>query len=237
MVTRAKHGIHIPAHEHLNLSAIESTFSPILKTYRSALHDPHWRAAITDEYTALMQNRTWTLVPCPTGANVVSGKWIFKHKFGSDGGLTRYKARWVVRGFSQQPGVDFDETFSPVIKPATIRVVLGIATSRAWPIHQLNVKNAFLHGTLDEDVYCQQPPGFLDLSHPDYVCRLHKSLYGLKQAPRAWYQRFAVYAHRVGFVASQSDMSLFVMRHGAAIAYLLIYVDDIILTASTPELL
>jgi hypothetical protein len=192
---------------------------------------------MTDEYTALMQNRTWTLVPCPAGANVVSGKWIFKHKFGSDGGLTRYKARWVVRGFSQQPGVDFDETFSPVVKPATIHVVLGIATSRAWPIHQLDVKNAFLHGTLDEEVYCQQPPGFLDLSHPDYVCRLHKSLYGLKQAPRAWYQRFAVYAHRVGFVASQSDVSLFVMRHGAAIAYLLIYVDDIILTASTPELL
>jgi hypothetical protein len=98
--------------------------------------------------------------------------------------------------------------FSPVIKPKTVHVVLGITTSRAWPIHQLDVKNAFLHGILDEEVYYQQPLGFLDLSHPNYVCRLHKSLYGLKQAPRAWYQRFAVYAHRVVFVASQSDVSL-----------------------------
>ena len=192
---------------------------------------------MTDEYTALMQNGTWTLVPCPSGANIVSGKWIFKHKFDSTGALTRYKARWVVRGFSQQPGVDFDETFSPVVKPATIHVVLGIATSRGWPVHQLDVKNAFLHGTLDEEVYCQQPPGFVDPSRPQHVCRLHKSLYGLKQAPRAWYQRFAHYAHRLGFTASQSDVSLFVFRHGDDLAYFLLYVDDIILTASSPRLL
>ncbi|KAK1648574.1 hypothetical protein QYE76_066379 [Lolium multiflorum] len=237
MTTRAKRGIHVPPRERLNLSAIETAISPIPKTYRTALHDPHWRAAMTDEFNALMQNRTWTLVPCPAGANIVSGKWLFKHKFGSDGGLARYKARWVVRGFSQQTGIDFDETFSPVVKPATIRVVLSIATSRAWPVHQLDVKNAFLHGNLDEEVYCVQPPGFVDPAHPHHVCRLHKSLYGLKQAPRAWYQRFAHYAHRLGFVASQSDVSLFVLRQGTEVAYLLLYVDDIILTASTSRLL
>lgn len=185
-----------------------------------------------DEYKALIDNGTWRLVPRPPGANVVSGKWIFKHKYNSDGSLARHKARWVVRGFSQQYGIDYDETFSPVVKPATIRVVLSIAASRAWPIHQLDVKNAFLHGHLDETVYCQQPPGFVDPTAPDHVCFLQKSLYGLKQAPRAWYQRFATYIRGLGFAASATDTSLFVYKEGAATAYLLLYVDDIILTAS-----
>ena len=116
---------------------------------------------------------------------MVTGKWIFKHKYHSDGSLARHKARWVVRGFTQQHGVDCDETFNPVVKPATIKTVLSIAVSCHWPIHQLDVKNAFLHGHLDETVYCQQPPGFVDPASSDYVCLLQKSLYG--QAPRAWY--------------------------------------------------
>ena len=111
---------------------------------------------------------------------MVTGKWIFKHKFNADGSLERYKARWVLRGFSQHPGVDFLETFSPVVKPATVRTVLSLALSRRWPVHQLDVKNAFLHGTLTETVYCMQPYGFEDPIHPDFVCRLNKSLYGLK---------------------------------------------------------
>ena len=192
---------------------------------------------MADEFQALIDNGTWRLVPRPPGANVVSGKWIFKHKYHSDGTLARHKARWVVRGFSQQHGIDYDETFSPVVKPATIRAVLSIATSRAWPIHQLDVKNAFLHGHLDETVYCQQPPGFVDPAAPDHVCHLQKSLYGLKQAPRAWYQRFASFIRQLGFVASASDTSLFVLKEGASIAYLLLYVDDIILTASSSTLL
>ena len=93
------------------------------------------------------------------------------------------KARWVVRGFTQRPRVDFGETFSPVVKPVTIRIVLSLAVSQSWPIHQLDVKNTFLHGNLNEEVYCQHPPGFVDARCLDYVCRLHKSLYGLKQAP------------------------------------------------------
>ena len=134
MLTRAKHGIVQPI-DKLNLSAEHSIISPIPKTYRSALQDPLWRVAMSEEYDAIIQNRTWSLVPRPVGANVVSGKWIFKHKFGADGGLARYKARWVVRGFSQQPGIDYDETFSPVVKPTMIRVVLSIAVSHAWPVH------------------------------------------------------------------------------------------------------
>jgi hypothetical protein len=110
---------------------------------------------MADEYKALFDNGTWRLVPRPPGANVVMGKWIFKHKFHSDGSLARHKARWVVRGFSQRHGIDYDETFSPIVKPATIRVVLSLAASRSWPIHQLDVKNAFLHGHLAETMYCQ----------------------------------------------------------------------------------
>jgi len=136
--------------------------------------------------TVLVQNHTWDLVPRPPWANIVTGKWIFKNKLQSDCSLERYKACWVLRGFTQRPGVDFDETFSPVVKPATIRTVLSLALTRHWPIHQLDVKNAFLHGTLTETVYSQQPSGFEDPAHSDYVCRLKKSLYGLKQAPRAW---------------------------------------------------
>ena len=167
----------------------------------------------------------------------MTGKWIFKHKFYSDGSLARHKARWVVRGFSQQHDIDYDETFSPVVKPATIRVVLSIAASYSWLIHQLDVKNAFLHGHLEETVYYQQPPGFVDPANPDHVCLLQRSLYGLKQAPRAWYQRFATFIRHLGFTASASDTSLFVYKEGDRVAYLLLYVDDIILTASSTDLL
>jgi hypothetical protein len=143
----------------------------------------------------------------------------------------------VVRGFTQQHGVDYAETFSPVVKPATIRLVLSIATMHSWPIHQLDVKNAFLHGHLDETVYCEQPSGFVDSSCPSHVCHLKKSLYGLKQAPRAWFSRFATFISSIGFLASKSDSSLFILHRGTSVAYLLLYVDDIILTANTTTLL
>ena len=168
---------------------------------------------------------------------MVTGKWIFKHKLKADGSLERYKARWVLRGFTQRPGVDFDETFSHVVKPATVRTILSLALSRRWPIHQLDVKNAFLHGTLSEAVYCAQSVGFEDTAHPDYVCRLNRSLYGLKQAPRVWYSRFAAYLLSLGFVEAKSDTSLFVYRRGTDTIYLLLYVDDIVLTASSSALL
>jgi transposase InsO family protein len=236
-ITRTMTGA-IPRVSYEGLAATTSPSpSPIPTNYRSALTDARWRAAMMDEYQALVDNNTWQLVPRPPDANIVTGKWIFRHKFHADGSLARHKARWVVRGFSQREGVDYDETFSPVVKPATIRSVLSIAASRAWPIHQLDVKNAFLHGHLEETVYCQQPPGFVDPGAPDHVCRLQKSLYGLKQAPRAWYQRFATFIRQLGFVASTSDTSLFIFREGTSLAYLLLYVDDIVLTASSSALL
>ncbi|GKF06016.1 ribonuclease H-like domain-containing protein [Tanacetum coccineum] len=157
----------------------------------------------------------WVLVSRPTDANLVRSRWSFKHKFHADGTLSRYKARLVANGSSQQLGVDFDETFSPVVKPTTIRTVLSLVVSRKWPIHQLDVKNAFLNGDLSET----------------------RSPYGLKQAPRAWFQHFEGYATRVGFSYSRCDSSLFIFTQGSHVAYLLIYVDDIILTASSTVLL
>jgi hypothetical protein len=189
------------------------------------------------EFDALQANQTWTLIPRPPHANIITGKWLFKNKLNPDGSLERRKARWVVRGFSQRPGVDFHQTFSPVVKPASIRTVLHLAASRSWPVHQLDVKNAFLHGNLAEHVYCHQPAGFVDPARPHHVCQLVKSLYGLKQAPHAWFQRLGAHLRSLGFTATSSDSSLFVFKDGAALAYLLVYVDDIILTASSATLL
>jgi hypothetical protein len=189
-----------------------------------------------EEYAALLANHTWDLVPRPPGTNVATGKWLFRHKLTSNGSLDRYKARWVLWGFTQRPGVDYNETFSPVVKFTTIRVVLSLALSQNWVTHQLDDKNAFLHGTLTETVYCSQPTGFIDAANPDLVCRLNHSLYDLKQAPRAWYSRFATYLASIGFVEAKSDTSLFIYRRGVDIVYLL-YVADIVLTASTTDLL
>jgi hypothetical protein len=123
------------------------------------------------------------------------------------------------------------------VKPATVRTVVATAVSRDWPVQQLDVKNAFLHGTLSETVFCSQPTGFADPGHPDLVCHLHKSLYRLKQAPRAWYSRFTTYLLSLGFVEAKADTSLFIFRRGAGTVYLLLYVDDIILSASSMALL
>ncbi|GKB51983.1 ribonuclease H-like domain-containing protein [Tanacetum coccineum] len=150
-------------------------------------------------------------MPRPSDANIVRSLWLFRHKYNADGTLNRYKDRLVANGSTQLTGIDVDETFSLVVKPATIRTVLSLALSRHWPVHQLDVKNAFLHGSLSETVYMQQPPGFRDSQHPDHVCLLQRSLYGLKQAHRAW--------------------------RGSDTAYLLLYVDDIILTASSTDFL
>jgi hypothetical protein len=199
MHTRSKSGIFVPK-KHFNISVSQS-LSPIPFNYRSALKDPNWLSAMQEEYNTLMTQNTWTLVPRPAGANVVTGKWIFHHKFNTDGSLARYKTRWVVRGFTQQQGVDYEETFSHVIKPTTIRVVLSLAISKDWFIHQLDVKNTFLHGNLSETVYAHQPAGFVSLSHFGFVCKLNKSLYGLKQSPRTWFLRFTSFLSRLGFRA------------------------------------
>jgi len=236
MVTRAQVGVRMPNPKYAHVATTTVLSAPPMSV-RAALRDPDWKAAMQAEFDALQSNGTWTLVPRPANANIITGKWLFKNKLQPDGSLERRKARWVVRGFSQRPGVDFHQTFSPVIKPATVRTVLHLAATRRWAVHQLDVKNAFLHGDLAERVYCYQPAGFVDKDHPDHVCQLVKSLYGLKQAPRAWFLRLGGQLLRMGFTASRSDSSLFIYQRGHDVAYLLVYVDDIILTASSPTLL
>ncbi|GJS85465.1 ribonuclease H-like domain-containing protein [Tanacetum coccineum] len=182
------------ASSHVNNSVTSlSIVLNLCKSYREAFNDVNWHSAMRDEYNALIKNSTWTLVPRPPDVNVVRCMWIFRHKYLADGRLSRYKARLVANGSIQLEGVDVDETFSPVVKPETIRTVVSLAASRHWSVHPLDVKNAFLHRDLSETVYMHQPPGFRDFAHPDYVCLLHRSLYGLKQAPRAWFQLFASY--------------------------------------------
>ncbi|GJU16023.1 ribonuclease H-like domain-containing protein [Tanacetum coccineum] len=157
MITRSQSGIVKPIDR---LSLHTSSISPIPKNPSHALKDPNWRNAMYDEYNALVKNGTWLLVPRPACVNMVCFMWLFKHKFHADGTLSRSKARLVANGSSQQLGVDFDETFSPVVKPATVRTVLSLAVSRKRPIRQLDVKNAFLNGYLSETVYMHQPPSY-----------------------------------------------------------------------------
>lgn len=131
---------------------------------------------------------------------MVGCKWHFQVKKNVDSSIDRYKARLVAKGYSQQPGIDFGDTFSPVLKPVTIRIVLTLAVTYKWPIFQLDVNNAFLHGPLQEQVFMKQPPGFVDKTKPGYVCKLVKALYGLRQAPRAWYQELRSCVLGLGFV-------------------------------------
>jgi hypothetical protein len=149
--------------------------------------------------------------------------------------LDRYKASLVAKGFRQRYGIDYDDTFSPVVKPATIRTILFVAVSIGWSLRQLDVQNAFLHGYLEEDVYMKQPPGYEDKSKSEYICKLDKALYGLKQAQRAWHSRLSSKLCQLGFKASKADTSLFYYNKGSVTIYVLIYVDDIIVASSTQE--
>jgi histone deacetylase 1/2 len=197
-----------------------------------ALADPAWKSAMDDEYRALRLNNTWRLVDPPPGRHIVGCKWVFKIKQKSDGSIDRYKARLVAKGFTQRQGIDYTDTFSPVVKPTTVRLILSIAVSRGWQLRQVDVQNAFLHGDIQEEVYMSQPPGYVDKNHPNRVCRLQKSLYGLKQSPRAWYSKLSSKLQSLGFVPSQADTSLFIFIDKRVVIYILIYVDDIIITGS-----
>ncbi|CAA7052957.1 unnamed protein product [Microthlaspi erraticum] len=183
--TRSKSGIVKPKKV---FSLHTATISPLPRSHLAAFRDPIWNGAMHEEYNSQMAARSWTLVPQPLNANIVRSMWLYTHKFRADGSLARHKARLVANGKSQQVDIDCAETFSPVIKPATIRTILDITVSRDWPLHQLDVKNGFLHGNLEETVYMYQLACFVDPTKPDYVCLLKKSMYVLKQSPRAWYQ-------------------------------------------------
>lgn len=165
----------------------------------------------------------------------ISCKWVYKIKRCANGLIERYKARLVARGFSQQYGLDCDETFSPVAKLTTIRVLLAIATNKNWNLWQMDVKNAFLHGELDRKIYMNQPLGFQSRDHPEYVCKLLKALYELKQAPRAWYGKIDEFLTHSGYTLTSAYSNLFVKVSGLDLAIVLVYVDDLIVTRDCQE--
>jgi hypothetical protein len=237
MVTHRATGMLHPVDRLALLTIIPDLFafavvSPVPSSVHGALVNLHWLRAM-EEYEALLANHTWDLVLHPTHCSVVTSKWVFTHKK-DDGFLDWYKAIWVLQGFTQRLSVIYDESFSPVVKPATIHIVLALVVSCSWPVQQLYVKNAFLHGTLTETVYCSQPTGFGDPTSPDPVCRLNKSLYGLKQAPWVPYSRFATFLLSLWFGEDRSDASLFIYHQGANVIYLLLYVDDIMILSLRP---
>jgi histone deacetylase 1/2 len=160
---------------------------------------------------------------------------VFKTKYKADGSLDKYKGRLVAKGFKQRYGIDYEDTFSPVVKMSTIRIILSIVVSKGWSMRQLDVQNTFLHGVLDEEVYMKQPPGYVDKTKPNYVCKLDKALYGLKQAPRAWYARLSNKLVTLGFHTSKADTSLFYFNKGSTTVFVLVYVDDIIVVSSSSE--
>ena len=186
---------------------------------------------MTDKYEALIRNKTWSLVPSSAEHHVVGNKWVFRVKQNSDGSIAKYKARLIVKGFQQTKGVDYFETFSSVVKSSTVRIILSLAAMHRWTIRQVDVNNAFLNGELTEDVYMCQPEGFVDLQKPSYVCKFKKALYGLKQAPRAWYDKLIdSLVAKWGFRKSRADTSLFCKGKQGSIIFVLIYVDDILIT-------
>ncbi|XP_078160139.1 uncharacterized protein LOC144555617 [Carex rostrata] len=204
-------------------------------TFNEANQDPIWRKAIKDELQALEKNDTWDVVCLPKGKKPVGCKWVYKIKYNSDGTVERYKARLVAKGFTQTYGIDYQETFAPVAKMNTVRILLSVATNLGWNLFQMDVKNAFLQGILEEEVYMTLPPGHKNISNPSMVCKLKKAIYGLKQSPRAWYAKLSFSLLKNNFIKSTADSSLFVKQSQNYIIIILVYVDDIIITGNNDE--
>ena len=174
MQLRASTLTHKPTAHLVTSTNVETPFEPT--SYAQAHKQPEWQQAMANEITALLSNHTWTLVPPPLNSNVIGNRWVYKIKRNADNTIERLKARLVTCGYTQEYGVDYMDTFSPIVKPQTIRTIFSMAMSRGWLLHQLDVSNAFLNGDLSEDVYMVQPQGFIDQQHPNYVCKLQKSL-------------------------------------------------------------
>ncbi|GKV30597.1 hypothetical protein SLEP1_g39391 [Rubroshorea leprosula] len=198
-----------------------------------AISIPCWKEAMDSELSALLENDTCDMVPCPSNVSIIGSRWVFSVKLKADGSIERYKARLVAQGYKQEYGIDYIETFAPVAKMTTVRLLITLSAMHQWPISQMDVKNAFLHGNLKETVYMKPPLGY---SHSkSMVCKLKRSLYGLKQAPRAWFERFRQVIVDAGYVQSSHDYSLFMHNSPQGVTLLLIYVDDMLITGSNKE--
>ncbi|XP_075648676.1 uncharacterized protein LOC142619463 [Castanea sativa] len=197
-----------PSYAHFR-SLITNVSEP--KSYHEAVQDPKWQVAMAVVIATLESNQTWTLTSLPPHKRAIGCKWVYRVKYKTDGSVERYKAKLVGKGFTQQEGLDFIETFSPVAKMTIVQTLLVTSAMRGWHLVQLDVNNAFLRGDLHEEVYMQLPQGFHSKGE-HLVCRLNKSFYGLKQASRQWYSKFSSTILKCGFKQSKSDYSLFTKK-------------------------
>ncbi|KAK9059410.1 hypothetical protein SSX86_022030 [Deinandra increscens subsp. villosa] len=211
------------------VSSLNKSCEP--KHYYEAVQDTNWVNVMNDEIEALHRNNTWSIVDLPPGRKAIGCKWIYKIKYKSTGEIDRFKARLVAKGYAQKEGIDYDETFSPVVKMVTIRTIIALAVQNDWNLYQLDINNAFLYGDLNETVYMKLPDGYKS-QHGNQVCKLNKSLYGLKQAPRMWNEKLVGVLIELGFTQSKCDYSLFILNSGSVFVVLLVYVDDIIITGN-----
>nr|KAJ0191977.1 hypothetical protein LSAT_V11C800434060 [Lactuca sativa] len=181
----------------------------------SALQDADWIKAMQEELNKFERHKVWTLVPRPSGKTITGTRWVYRNKVDKDGIITRNKARLVAQGFTQIESIDYGETFAPVARIEAIRPFLAYASYMNFIVYQMDVKTTFLHGVLEEEVFLNQPPSFVDKDHPDYVYRLDKAVYGLKQAPRAWYETLTSYLLENGYRRGAIDNTLFIKNKGS----------------------
>ncbi|KAM7489733.1 hypothetical protein LguiB_027217 [Lonicera macranthoides] len=205
--------------------------------YEEAATDQKWIAAMKEELKMIEKNQTWELVERPKHKKAIGVKWVYRTKLNPDGSVNKYKARLVVKGYAQMFGVDFSETFAPVSRLDTIRMLLALAAQKGWVIHQMDVKSAFLNGYLEEEIFVEQPEGFVSQGQEEKVYRLKKSLYGLKQAPRSWYSRIDANLVNLGFDKSLSESTLYIKKVDDEILVVSLYVDDLLVTGSSKELI
>ncbi|GJW30729.1 retrovirus-related pol polyprotein from transposon TNT 1-94 [Tanacetum coccineum] len=170
------------------------------KKVSEALNNPGWVDAMQGELNQFSRNKIWTLVPAPYGKTIIVSKWIFRNKRDETGIVIKNKARLVAQGYNQQEGIDYDETFAPVVRLEAIIIFLAFATYMNFIVYQMDVKSTFLNGKLKEEVYVKQPLGFQSNEFPNHVCKLDKALYGLKQAPRAWYETLSTFLTEHKFI-------------------------------------
>ena len=204
------------------------------RSFKEAMTYEEWKEAMKSEVTSLEDNHRWDLTHLPPDKKCIGSQWVFRVKLKADGTLECYKARLVALGNHQDEGLDYKETFAPVAKLTTMRLLLDIAAKHQYEVHQMDVHNAFLHGDLEEEVYMRPPPGFT-APGDKRVCRLQKSIYGLKQSPRCWFAKLANALLEYGFKQSRSDYSLFVFHHGGVSVQILVYVDDLMITGNSPS--
>lgn len=197
----------------------------------------HWLAAAEEEIESLKEHKVWTLCDLPPGKKTISCKWVFKTKFNGNGQIDSYKARLVARGFSQRYGEDYDETFAPVVKHETIRVLLAIAAKRKLHVRHMDVKNAYLNGEIDEEIFMEQPPGFVEIGQECKVLKLQRSLYGLKQSARAWNKTANQVLEQLEFKRGYADTCLYSRKEkDGQLTYILLYVDDLLIAGSSPNI-